>query len=121
MPAMSTSFNRTIGAKIRCIRKLKGLTQQKLAESIGVSFQQLQKYETGVNTLSFERVCTLSRLLDVPLMHWVEAPEEPEGSMPAHPRQELGLLRSYHAIAREEHRRLLCATARAFAGLGEEE
>lgn len=111
---MSNTFNRFIGAKLRAARKLQGITQQQLAEQLQISFQQVQKYESGMNTLSFERVCRLSELLQVPLMSWLEAADQPCTLAPA-PRQELSLLRAFHSITREDHKSLLCGIARALA------
>ena len=110
---MSSPFNHAIGARLRSIRKLRGLTQTQLAERLGVSFQQVQKYESGANTMSFERICGLSALLDVPLAEWAEQAKPPAEIDDS--RQELALLKAFHAIGNEERRALLCQVARAFA------
>lgn len=54
-----------VGQKLRNRRWMMGLTQQKLAEMVGVRFQQIQKYESGVNRVSASRLWDLSQALDV--------------------------------------------------------
>src|SRR5882724_4845739 len=55
-----------VGARIRLRRTLLGISQMKLAESIGLTFQQVQKYEKGMNRVSSSRLYDLARILDVP-------------------------------------------------------
>lgn len=109
---MSYHFNLALGQKIRHERKLRGITQAALGAMLGISFQQVQKYETGLNTLSFERVLRLSEILEVPLMEWAGT-EGP--SLAPMQRQELNLLRAYHNIENSDHKTLLCALARALS------
>jgi transcriptional regulator with XRE-family HTH domain len=54
-----------VGSRIRLRRTLLGLSQDKLAKDIGVSFQQLQKYERGTNRVSASRLYALAQVLDV--------------------------------------------------------
>ena len=54
------------GQVIRDLRKIKGLTQMELAELMGVSYQQIQKYEKNLDAISVQRLKQLSRALDVP-------------------------------------------------------
>lgn len=54
-----------IGAKIKILRKQAGISQEKLGEMIGVSFQQIQKYENGTNKLTLERLQQISEALGV--------------------------------------------------------
>ena len=56
-------FNAYVGAKLRKLRRLRGLSQAALATLVGVSFQQIQKYEAGVNALSLERACRIAEAL----------------------------------------------------------
>ncbi len=53
-------------------RKLLGMTQTDLADAIGLTFQQVQKYERGANRISASRLCDLSRVLDVPVDYFFE-------------------------------------------------
>lgn len=54
-----------VGKKLRILRKAKGLTQNELAEKIGITFQQFQKYENGTNRLSASRLYRTCQALDV--------------------------------------------------------
>ena len=56
-----------VGARVRLRRNLLGLTLQTLAKAVGVTYQQLQKYERGVNRVGASRLFNLSRVLDVPI------------------------------------------------------
>ncbi len=57
--------SRDIGERIRQIRKQRGITQQELAEKIDVSFQQVQKYETGQTNLTVNRLIHLADALEI--------------------------------------------------------
>ena len=56
-----------VGARIRLLRKVRGLSQQALAEAAGVTFQQIQKYERGANRVSASMLTRIARTLDVPV------------------------------------------------------
>ncbi len=56
-----------VGSRLRLRRDLLGLTLQTLAKAVGVTYQQLQKYEWGVNRISASRLFNLSHVLDVPM------------------------------------------------------
>ena len=56
-----------VGARIRLLRKLKGLSQQALAEAAGVTFQQIQKYERGANRVSASMLARIAKTLGVPV------------------------------------------------------
>ena len=64
--------DRHIGQRIRARRKMLGLTQTQVAQRIGVQFQQLQKYETGMNRVSGSRLCDLSKALMVKPSYFFE-------------------------------------------------
>ncbi len=59
--------HKEIGAEIKRIRKSFGISQMKLAEKVGVSFQQIQKYEKGVNKISVEMLQRIAMALKVPV------------------------------------------------------
>jgi transcriptional regulator with XRE-family HTH domain len=61
-----------VGARIRQRRFLLGMTQQVLAARLGVTFQQVQKYEVGANRVSASRLWDIARLLDVPIGFFFE-------------------------------------------------
>ncbi len=56
-----------VGARVRLRRNLLGLTLETLAKAVGVTYQQLQKYERGVNRVGASRLFTLGRALEVPV------------------------------------------------------
>ncbi len=59
-----------VGARLRQRRTLLGMTQKTLGDDLGVSFQQMQKYERGANRMGSSRLYDLSRLLDVPIEYF---------------------------------------------------
>ena len=61
-----------VGQRLRVRRSLLGLSQEKLAESIGLTFQQIQKYERGTNRISAGRLFDMSKVLDVPVGYFFE-------------------------------------------------
>lgn len=61
-----------VGQRLRLRRVLLGLSQEKLAESVGLTFQQIQKYERGTNRVSAGRLFELSKLLDVPVSYFFD-------------------------------------------------
>lgn len=65
-----------VGARIRLRRTLLGLSQERLGELIGLTFQQVQKYERGSNRVGASRLYDLSRVLDVPMSFFFEDMQE---------------------------------------------
>jgi transcriptional regulator with XRE-family HTH domain len=65
-----------VGGRIRLRRTLLGLSQEKLGEMIGLTFQQVQKYERGSNRVGASRLFDLSRVLDVPMSFFFEDMDE---------------------------------------------
>ncbi len=61
-----------VGQRLRVRRSLLGLSQEKLAESIGLTFQQIQKYERGMNRISAGRLYQFSKILDVPIAYFYD-------------------------------------------------
>ena len=80
-----------VGQRIRHRRWMLGITQQQLGDAVGIKFQQIQKYETGMNRVSASRLWDISKALDVPISFFFEG---------------LELLRSYYAIPEAQRRRL---------------
>jgi transcriptional regulator with XRE-family HTH domain len=65
--AVADPVDIAVGARIRLLRKLKGLSQQALAEAAGVTFQQIQKYERGANRVSASMLARIAKTLNVPV------------------------------------------------------
>jgi len=102
-----------VGKRIRHRRWMIGTTQQQLAEKVGIKFQQIQKYETGMNRVSASRLWDIARVLGVEVSFFFEglgeAPVQNSGDMPDDvlaDREALELLRSYYAIPETQRRRL---------------
>ncbi|GGE43892.1 helix-turn-helix domain-containing protein [Actibacterium pelagium] len=103
-----------VGKRIRHRRWMVGMTQQQLAERVGIKFQQIQKYETGMNRVSASRLWDISEALEVPVSFFFEgiehAQNQKEGvSVPADilsDKEALELVRSYYAIPENQRRRL---------------
>ena len=61
-----------VGSRLRLRRSLLGLSQEKLADALGLTFQQVQKYERGSNRVSASRLYELSKILEVPVSFFFE-------------------------------------------------
>jgi transcriptional regulator with XRE-family HTH domain len=109
-----------VGQRIRRRRFLLGMTQQTLAKSIGVAFQQVQKYESGSNRVSASRLVQIANALAVPVAYFFE---DTETSTPASSDIEealtrsetLDLIRWYYAIPDEDTRKRLLDLIRSMA------
>jgi transcriptional regulator with XRE-family HTH domain len=121
--AMANSIDLHVGKRLRRRRRLLGLTQQQLAESIGIRFQQIQKYECGANRVTASRLYELAVALNVPVGYFFEglqvgqAPGQPN-AQPANDREliaadvlsqkeTLELIRAYYKLGERPRRRLL--------------
>ncbi len=112
-----------VGQRLRVRRSLLGLSQEKLAEAIGLTFQQVQKYERGMNRISAGRLFQLAETLDVPVSYFYEqlsgaaknengslgfADNEQEGFLAAdlmQNKETLDLVRAYYSIEDPEMRK----------------
>lgn len=70
-------YDRQIGERLKFFRKKRGLTQAALSKLMGVSAQQLQKYEIGKNRISASRIRHISEVLDVPVHYLLIDPKDP--------------------------------------------
>ena len=105
-----------VGQRIRQRRWLTGMTQQRLAELVGIKFQQIQKYETGANRVSASRLWDIAFALNVDVAHFLEGLEaekpQPEKALDNTPadlsgdKEAMDLIRSYYAIPENQRRRL---------------
>jgi transcriptional regulator with XRE-family HTH domain len=103
-----------VGKRVRHRRWMVGMTQQQLAEKVGIKFQQIQKYETGMNRVSASRLWDIAEALSVPVAFFFEglAATEAEASASNVPgdiladKEALELVRSYYAIPENQRRRL---------------
>ena len=108
-----------VGKRVRHRRWMVGMTQQQLGEIVGIKFQQIQKYETGMNRVSASRLWDISEALDVSisfffeglnageddLVHKATSADQLKGDLLAD-KEALELVRSYYAIPEPQRRRL---------------
>ncbi len=79
-----------VGARIRLRRTIMGMSQERLGDALGLTFQQVQKYERGANRVGASRLFDLSRILDVPISFFYDnMPESLAGIMPSSPQPQV--------------------------------
>ncbi len=118
-----------VGRRVRLRRTLLGLSQTQVAEQLGITFQQFQKYENGANRISASRLYQVARILDVPPLYFFDdmTPNiDDTGRQPARPdasgdillkRETLELVRAYFRIGDPAARERLFAMTKAMANL----
>jgi transcriptional regulator with XRE-family HTH domain len=117
-----------VGSRVRLRRTLLGMSQEKLGDAIGLTFQQVQKYERGANRIGASRLYDLARVLDVPVAYFFEElsdgsaaggtgehATEPFQSNPMMKRETLELVRAYLRISDPQIKRRLFELAKALA------
>lgn len=116
-----------VGKRLRQRRTFVGMTQEQLGAALGITFQQIQKYERGANRIGASRLFDICRILDVPPQFFFEAmPSNGEaGSIDALPlmprsddpvdRETMDLVRAYRQIDSSTVRHRLLELARALA------
>lgn len=100
-----------VGQRVRQRRWLFGMTQQQLAEKVGIKFQQIQKYETGTNRISASRLWDISEAMDVPVTFFFEGlgeigDDKAQKKNILEDKEALDLVRSYYAIPEHQRKRL---------------
>src|ERR1700757_3371465 len=97
-------IDRHVGARIRERRIMLGLTQQQLADLIGVTYQQAHKYERGINRVSAARLFEIAQVLRVPVSYFFDGLDA-EGGRAVSPRERmcLELARNFSQIPNEKH------------------
>jgi transcriptional regulator with XRE-family HTH domain len=123
MSKEATLADRLVGERVRLRRKELGLSQEKLGKAVGVTFQQIQKYENGVNRIGAGRLTQIGSFLDVPVSYFFdglsgvcETPAEEAnvlGTLKAPGAMEL--LRAYGAIENPGLRKAVLDMARSLA------
>ncbi len=128
-----------VGTRLRARRTLLGMSQTALGDAMGMTFQQLQKYEAGSNRISASRLYELSKLLDVDISYFFDEMDKatesesparlsrqkskrsprkpPKSEDPLHKRETLEFVRAYYRITdpkiRGHVRKLIQSTASA--------
>ena len=127
-----------VGSRVRLRRTFLGMSQEKLGNAIGLTFQQVQKYERGANRIGSSRLFDLSRALDVPVSFFfddmppeisestprndselAEASTESYAADPLAKRETLELVRAYYQIDEPAVRKRLFDLAKALANTAE--
>ena len=105
-----------VGGRIRERRIVLGLTQQQLAEMIGVTYQQAHKYERGINRVSAGRLFEIARALSTPITYFYDGiGEEGPRQITLHQRMQLEIARNFVEIRNEKHQEAVSQLARALA------
>ncbi|MBR0662208.1 helix-turn-helix domain-containing protein [Neoroseomonas oryzicola] len=126
-----------VGARMRLRRRFLGMSQTKLGVAIGITFQQVQKFERGTSRIAASRLHDVSRALDVPVSFFFDAlPAEPgglavvspgQGNAEArndlqpgemHGRETLDLVRAYYTLADPAVRKRILELVRSLAPAG---
>ena len=74
-PKRPNSTDAYVGSKVRMRRMILGMSQEKLGEQLGITFQQVQKYEKGANRIGASRLQAISQILEMPISYFF--PQEP--------------------------------------------
>ena len=113
----ASGADRHVGNRIRERRVMLGLSQQQLAQMIGVTYQQAHKYERGLNRISAGRLYDIARVLSVPISWFFEGMSAETAIVEMTPRQRMGLelARNFALIDNEKHQEALSQMARALA------
>ncbi|MGF1641214.1 MAG: helix-turn-helix domain-containing protein [Rhodospirillales bacterium] len=127
-----------VGSRVRLRRTLLGLSQEKLGEAVGLTFQQIQKYERGANRIGASRLFEFSRILDVPVSFFFDdmpdrlksheihlgwgLADQPPPALEPDPltrRETLELVRAYYRIADPQVRKRLFELAKSLGSVEE--
>jgi transcriptional regulator with XRE-family HTH domain len=126
-PRSVGKVDKDMGQRIRLRRVELKITQRKLAEALGVTFQQLQKYENGLNRVGAARLEQIAAILDVPITFFCDSgkagqkQEEVESLLFIDAPTSLRLLRAYMAIEDQAVRRRFVTLVESLAGIGSDE
>ena len=119
-----------VGGRVRLRRTLVGMSQEKLGQALGLTFQQVQKYERGANRIGASRLYHLSRILEVPIAFFFddmpeavqggvagmgESAQQPYKRNPLVKRETLELVRAYYRITDDRARKRLFELTKAMA------
>ena len=77
----ANSTDAYVGSRVRMRRKMLGMSQEKLGERLGITFQQVQKYEKGANRVGASRLQMISQILEVPISYFFPAEPAVAGGM----------------------------------------
>ncbi len=102
-----------VGGRLKQIRGLRGLSQTNLADSVGLTFQQIQKYENGANRISASRLWEFAERLNVPISFFYDGLDDARDNIELEvDRMALELVRALQSIKDDEVRRRLYELAK---------
>ena len=112
---MTHPEDKHVGKRVRHRRWMVGMTQQKLADKVGIKFQQIQKYECGANRVSASRLFELAESLDVPVQYFYEGlskrdevnGDEKLAADVLSQKETVDLIRAYYRLGERPRKRLL--------------
>lgn len=123
-----------IGKRLRLRRTMMGLSQEAVAKAVGITFQQVQKYEKGVNAMNARRLVEFARFMSVPVAYFFDGLEESdmlapqttttgfseatevfEHGSPVSDRESLEMMKAFKRIAAQNVRKRLSDLVRAIA------
>lgn len=111
-----------VGKQLRLRRKALGLSQADLGRQVGITFQQIQKYERGTNRMGASRLWEFAQVLQVPVDYFFQGYESngskatlPPDSVFLESRETQSLVRYYHNIADSKLRKAIVGLIRAIA------
>lgn len=116
----ANAVDKAVGAKIRELRTLRGLSQEKLGAEIGLTFQQVQKYERGGNRIGAGRLAQIAEVLDVPVSALFDGAFDGGARGPVPGRKVLEAAKLLDRIDEDQARNVL-ALLRAMAGMTDPE
>lgn len=136
-PRKSNPIDMHVGSRVRLRRMLLGMSQEKLGESLGLTFQQVQKYEKGANRIGASRLFELARILGVSVQYFFEdLTDQTESSLTGKPgfesagdshmveflnsREGIELNRAFLKIDDAKTRRAILELVRSLADNGDE-
>ncbi len=110
-------IDQQIGQRLKERRLLMGLSQTALADGLGITFQQLQKYEKGHNRIAAGRLYGCAQLLDVPPEYFFEGLEGSDSGTPDETRSDeaMKLARAYYSINDPVYRKRIWRLVQALA------
>lgn len=139
-PGVPSPVDIHVGSRVRLRRTLLGLSQEKLGEAVGLTFQQIQKYERGANRIGASRLFEFSRILDVPVSFFFDdmservagadgiaeagMADQPQASLEPDPltrRETLELVRAYYRISDPQIRKRLFELTKSLGASEESE
>lgn len=119
-----------VGKRLRLRRTLQGLSQEAIGNAIGVTFQQIQKYERGINRMGASRLFDFARALGVPVSYFFEGYNETgaqslgmaenaaptfQGADPMSNRETVDLMRAYYRIKNPTQRKRVLDLVKSMA------